>query len=125
MYKTFNTERVMRWRLILEEFGPELIYIPGKKNIVADSLSRLEIAEDTKPVKAEVHALAEHFALTKEDAPDMAHPTNYKTIMEFQQKDKNLLETAKKNKKFKVKQFHGAGKTYSLNNNNNNKKIIF
>ena len=21
-YKTFNTERVMRWRLILEEFGP-------------------------------------------------------------------------------------------------------
>ena len=26
-YKTFNTERVMRWRLILEEYGPELIYI--------------------------------------------------------------------------------------------------
>ena len=24
-YKTFNTERVMRWRLILEEYGPELI----------------------------------------------------------------------------------------------------
>ena len=23
-YKFFNTERVMRWRLILEEFGPEL-----------------------------------------------------------------------------------------------------
>ena len=26
-YKCFNTERVMRWRLILEEFGPELKYI--------------------------------------------------------------------------------------------------
>ena len=86
-YKTFNTERVMRWRLILEEFGPELIYIPGNKNIVVDALSQLEIAEGTKPVKAEVHALAEHFALTKEDAPEMAHPTNYKTIMKFQQKD--------------------------------------
>ena len=23
-YNFFNTERVMRWRLILEEFGPEL-----------------------------------------------------------------------------------------------------
>ena len=34
-YKTFNTERVMRWRLILEEYGPELIYIQGNKNIDA------------------------------------------------------------------------------------------
>ena len=29
-YKKFNTERVMRWRLILEEYGPKLIYIQGK-----------------------------------------------------------------------------------------------
>ena len=29
-YKHFNTERVMRWRLILEEFGPELKYIKGE-----------------------------------------------------------------------------------------------
>ena len=41
-YKSFNTERVMRWRLILEEFSPELIYIKGSKNIVADALSRLD-----------------------------------------------------------------------------------
>ena len=27
IYKCFNTERVMRWRLILEEFGPKLKYI--------------------------------------------------------------------------------------------------
>merc|ERR1712115_674339 len=27
-YKNFNTERVMRWRLILEEFNPELHYVP-------------------------------------------------------------------------------------------------
>ena len=41
-YKSFNTERVMRWRLILEEFGPELKYIKGENNVVADALSRLE-----------------------------------------------------------------------------------
>ena len=29
----------MRWRLILEEFGPELKYIKGENNVVADSLS--------------------------------------------------------------------------------------
>jgi len=37
--KNFNTERVMRWRLILEEYGPELRYIKGEKNVVADALS--------------------------------------------------------------------------------------
>ena len=38
-YKNFNTERVMHLRLILEEFGPELKYIKGEKNVVADTLS--------------------------------------------------------------------------------------
>ena len=41
-YKFFNTERVMRWRLILGEFGPELKYIKGENNIVSDALSCLE-----------------------------------------------------------------------------------
>ena len=27
VYKAFNTERVMRWRLLIEEYGPELRYI--------------------------------------------------------------------------------------------------
>ena len=31
----------MHWRLILEEFGPELKYIKGENNVVADALSRL------------------------------------------------------------------------------------
>ena len=41
-YTNFNTDRVMRWRLILEEYGPELIYTKGSTNIVADAFSRLE-----------------------------------------------------------------------------------
>ena len=36
----------MRWRLLLEEYGPELRYIKGENNIVADALSRLEIASN-------------------------------------------------------------------------------
>ena len=45
-YKQFNTDRVMRWRLIIEEFSPELAYVQGESNIVADALSRLEIIND-------------------------------------------------------------------------------
>ena len=32
-YNSFNTERVMRWRLILKELSSELIYIKGFKYI--------------------------------------------------------------------------------------------
>jgi len=38
-YANFNTERVMQWRLTLEEYAPEFNYIKGKHNIVADALS--------------------------------------------------------------------------------------
>ena len=41
-YTNFNTDCVMRWLLILEEYGPELIYTKGSTTIVADALSRLE-----------------------------------------------------------------------------------
>ena len=33
-YKNFNTERVMRWQLILEKFSLELFHIKGKYNVV-------------------------------------------------------------------------------------------
>ena len=37
-----TSDRVYRWRLLLEEYGPEIIYIKGVDNTVADALSRLE-----------------------------------------------------------------------------------
>lgn len=36
-----STDRVRRWRLIIEEYGPKIIYIKGVKNVIADALSRL------------------------------------------------------------------------------------
>ena len=34
--------------------------------------------------------------------------------MKYQQKDNDLTETATYNKNYKIKQFHGTGKEYSL-----------
>ena len=45
-YANFNTDRVIRWRLIIEEYGPDLRYIQGPKNIVADALSRLGLKDN-------------------------------------------------------------------------------
>ena len=114
-YKQFNTERVMRWRLILEEYSPELVYIQGSKNVVADALSRLEIKDNKEPIAPNLEALAENFALSKNDLPEEVHPTSYKTIMKHQQMDKLLIEKAKSNvNDYSIKHFHGADKKYSL-----------
>ena len=38
----------MRWRLILEEFGPELKYTKGENKVVSKALSRLEMRDNQK-----------------------------------------------------------------------------
>jgi hypothetical protein len=42
---THTSDRVLRQRLVLEEFGVDLEYIKGAKNVVADALSRLPTEE--------------------------------------------------------------------------------
>ena len=51
-YENFTTERVLRWRLMLEEYGPEIKYIKGPDNDTADALIRPQLInsdiEDSK-----------------------------------------------------------------------------
>ena len=51
----FTTDRVYRWRLVLEEYGPEIVYIPGVTNIVADGLSCLEYDQSVNSRTINVH----------------------------------------------------------------------
>ena len=71
----------MRWRLILEEFGPELIYIKGSKKLVADALSRLDKVDNVNNTNSNnnknepaLESPSENFALNKED---VLHPTSF------------------------------------------------
>ncbi len=43
-----TSDRVYRWRLILEEYGPEIVYIKGIDNTVADALSQLDFTPPAK-----------------------------------------------------------------------------
>ena len=40
-YSNFNTQRVLRWRVMLEEFQCNWFYLAGKLNVLADAFSRL------------------------------------------------------------------------------------
>ena len=44
-----TSDRVYRWRLLLEEYGPEIVYIKGIHNSVADAVSRLEYDPKVNP----------------------------------------------------------------------------
>ena len=68
----------MRWRLILEEYNPELKHIKDSKNIATNTLSRLDIVGTNNPIKPNMSSLAEHFSLEEEY---ILHPVDYKTII--------------------------------------------
>jgi transposase InsO family protein len=116
-YTNFNTERVMRWRLIIEEYSPELIYLKGQTNIVADALSRLELAtpEISNEEMHDMHYLADNFGLEDDDLPEDVYPLQYKLIATHQNKQKDLfIKLNKKQDGFHLKSFCGGGKKRTL-----------
>ena len=42
-------DRVYRWRVLLEEYAPEIVYIKGIHNTVADAISRLDYCPNVEP----------------------------------------------------------------------------
>jgi hypothetical protein len=119
IYKNFNTDRVMRWRLILEEYGPELIYTKGSTNIVADALSRLEIdtTKNIAPTEEENFLLLREFnallfGIDKKEKSsktiDLTFPLTIQHIDQLQTKDKALLKLVTTNDSYSLKSFHGG-----------------
>ena len=105
----------MRWRLYIEEYSPELEYIKGTHNVVADALSRLDINETPiKDTQEEFLGLLECFGTKKTEEPDF-HPLNYQKLQKAQEADKAIMKILKlENSLYKLQDFHGGGKTTSL-----------
>lgn len=108
-YKQFNTERVLRWRLLIEEFGPTITYVKGQHNIVADALSRMNI-NDLEDFSDDITPgyYAECFGI--DELPQDLFPLTYELIDKEQQKDNELLEALRKNQ-YSVNAFCGGDNT--------------
>ena len=114
-YATFNSDRVMRWRLFIEEYSPDLRYIEGTKNIVADALSRLEIDESPTEVCFMEEQHSRLYCYAKDEIGDNVYPLSYEVIGAAQSKDKKLHAKLKeKDSSYYLKTFLAAGKQWKL-----------
>ena len=112
--KTFNTERVMRWRLLLEEYSPEIRYIPGEHNIVADALSRLDLTNNEPYEQMSIEDIAELYADEEDDAPQ-TYPLSYAEIASEQEEDATIKRLMRKSpKRYVIQECKFSGTTYQL-----------
>ena len=83
--KNFNNDRVFWRRLILEEYGLEIKYILGHKNIASDSLSRIPnvgIQTNTHKSTYNTENVSEPYYITK--MPEGTLPILFKVIDHYQ-----------------------------------------
>eukprot|EP00978_Attheya_sp_CCMP212_P008115 scaffold18868_cov51-Attheya_sp.AAC.1 len=100
----FSTQRVLRWRLFLEQYGCIFKYIPGPDNVIADDFSRVPSSEEessTPTTTCVVDAFAMElddvemldcflaYPIFNEEDPQ-EYPLDYQTIQQYQQNDPRL-----------------------------------
>jgi hypothetical protein len=138
LYNKLSSDRIIRWRLLLEEYGPEYVHVSGKDNVVADALSRMEadFNSNKKPKKEDQNAFAQVCAcaisrlirdesceipnpgdpeamasefLLESDVEDEKFPMNPILIQKEQEKDKKLQHDIKNHvHKYKTRTIEGA-----------------
>ena len=109
-FEKFTTEIVLRWRLMLEEYGPEIKYIEVPDNCVGGALNRLPlINSDITESKITRKQLAENYFVDQLDGHTL--PLTYQKINKYQRKDKELVEKLKC-ANYHTKYFHGGVNTF-------------
>ena len=100
----------MRWWLLIDEFGPIIEYNKGPKNVIANTLNRLDMIS----VPSNVQDIVDCCWLNKDDLPSDVFLITYQLINHEQNKDKALLATTKGVKHYMLKEFHGGNRSPQL-----------
>ncbi len=77
-YANLTSERVLCWRLYLEEYNPQFHYIKGTENTLADALSHLTHKERQSAVARQP---ASPYEVLQHHNPD---PFNIEVVKQFQ-----------------------------------------
>ena len=104
----------MRWRLKLEEFGPEIKYIKGENNVVANALSHLEMSDNQ-----EILNISELYGYDDEDLSDIADPIHYHDIAKAQKTDAKLKQELVSHKDYTLDTFSVGNQNHHLICRNN------
>jgi hypothetical protein len=109
--------QMMRWRLFIEEYTPNLQYIKGVHNVVADALSRLPFTDDGTVEEAlvTIKMTSDRFCYDIEEQNFDAHPLSCSMLDKAQKLDKTLMKALNLDKSlYHLHSFHGEGKTKEL-----------
>ena len=110
LYQKMSTDRIIRWRLLIEEYGPTFVHIKGEHNIIADALSRLDANFDKKYTVTPMNERMATMFVTKTDIKETDFPLSPKLIAKYQRVDKELRRKclSDKNKYYTTKTIEGV-----------------
>jgi hypothetical protein len=120
------SSRVIRWRLLLEEYGATFVHVKGEDNVVADTMSRHpntdaeDKVDDT--IGLEMSYCLSHFDMsedesreytyanlvTKEDIEDEVFPLSPKVLDRHQKKDEQLMRKAQEKDTYSLVDLEGV-----------------
>ena len=86
MYINFNMQRVIWWRMAIEDFEPEFIYVSGPTNIVTDAIGRLNTNNQPKSKQINGNQTTKNHLLelaglfVTKPLPDEIYPLHFRLI---------------------------------------------
>lgn len=110
LYDKLASNRLIRWRMLIEEFGPQFEHVEGHNNVVADTLSRIEIEHrDRDEMETGDEAIQLSYMNTDEAVAE-EFPMNPKLIRREQQTDEELKKKMAddQNQRFAMKPVEGV-----------------
>ncbi len=99
LYKKLASNRLIRWRMLVEEFGPEFQHVKGERNVVADALSRLDMEFKESDERATDEIPVQLSYMNTAEAKSEEFPMSPKLIEKHQRKDQELQRKVMNDKK--------------------------
>ena len=110
LYKKLASARLVRWRMLLEEYGPTVQHIQGEKNIVADALSRLDLSQKQHDEIQDTKITTQLSYVNQTDINEVLEevfPMSPKEIKSHQRKDARLMKSLEEHKEYQLKKVEG------------------